>query len=503
MSALEVKYWGSFIGCSIVVLVLQIMSRNNGSSEKSTALSANPKFVSFQRIYLFAFLLAMFADWLQGPYVYELYVSYGFTQMEIAELFVCGFGSSMIFGTCVGGLADKLGRKLMCILYCVFYIAACFTKMVPDYWTLMLGRFLSGISTSLLFSVFESWMVCEHLKQGFDSSLLGDTFAYATFGNGVVAVVAGLIANLAAKTYGYVAPFVCALFPLTAVAFIASTCWNENYGNQSTSMMSSLIKGFELVRNDPRIAALGMAQSCFEGAMYTFVFMWTPALKSKEEMEAEEAGTTTATDGIETTSQYLGLIFAVYMVCVMLGSTAFKMYTANSKENLYRLPLIIHTVAFLSMAMTALCVGSYPSIVYAMFLVFETCVGLFYPAYGMIKSEKIPEEIRSAVMNIFRIPLNIFVVLLLLKIKFLSSQSVFFVCALAHLVSLVCYGFFYTLSKESTMGIADFHQHMEAPTARMPVKSSGSSGSGSGSNIQYHRASNDYEMQQQNRSDAV
>ena len=27
------------------------------------------------------------------------------------------------------------------------------------------------------------------------------------------------------------------------------------------------------------LLALGMGQSCFEGAMYTFVFMWTPALK--------------------------------------------------------------------------------------------------------------------------------------------------------------------------------------------------------------------------------
>jgi hypothetical protein len=344
-------------------------------------------------------------------------------------------------------------------------------------------------------------MVCEHLKQGFDASLLGDTFSYATFGNGVVAVVAGLVANLAAKNYGYVAPFVCALFPLTAVALIASTSWNENYGNQSSSMMSSLIKGFELVRNDPRIAALGMAQSCFEGGMYTFVFMWTPALKSPEEMEAEEAGLTSATEGVETTAQYLGLIFAVYMVCVMLGSTIFKMYTANSKENLYRLPLIIHFVAFLSMIITSFCVGKYPTVVYIMFLVFEGLVGLFYPAYGMIKSEKIPEEIRSAVMNIFRIPLNIFVVFLLLKIKFLSSQSVFFICAMAHLLSLACYGFFYTSSKESTLGIADFHQHLETSASRMPVKTSG--GTSSGSNIQYHRGNTDDVELQRSKNEMV
>ena len=102
-------------------------------------------------------MLAMFSDWLQGPYVYELYVSYGFSQAEIAELFVCGFASSMIVGTFVGGLADKLGRKMMCIMYSVCYVAACFTKLVPEYWTLMLGRFLSGISTRFIHSITSSY----------------------------------------------------------------------------------------------------------------------------------------------------------------------------------------------------------------------------------------------------------------------------------------------------------------------------------------------------------
>jgi hypothetical protein len=62
----------------------------------------------------------------------------------------------------------------------------------------------------------------------------------------------------------------------------------------------------------------------------------------------------------------------------------------------------------------------------------------------MIKSEKIPEEIRSAVMNIFRIPLNAFVVILLLKIKYLSSPIVFSICTLAHGTAFLCYLYFYT-----------------------------------------------------------
>ena len=380
----------------------------------------------------------MFADWLQGPYVYELYVSYGFSQAEIAELFVCGFASSMIVGTMVGGLADKLGRKVMCVMYSVCYIAACFTKMVPEYWTLMLGRFLSGVSTSLLFSVFESWMVCEHHKQGFDAALLGDTFSYATLGNGLVAVVAGLIANTAAESYGYVAPFVVAICPLAIVAIIISLSWSENYGSQQSNvtLTSSLSKGFKLIMSDSRIAALGMGQSCFEGAMYTFVFMWTPALKTAEETEAQTAG---------VTSQYLGLIFAVFMVCVMVGSSFFKIFSAK-KENLYKIPLVMHAVAFSSMGATALFIDN-KTVVYAMFLVFETTVGVFYPSYGVIKSEKIPEEIRSSVMNIFRIPLNAFVVVLLLKIKFLSPQMVFTVCTASHGLAFLCYCYFYSSLK--------------------------------------------------------
>ena len=33
---------------------------------------------------------------------------------------------------------------------------------IPNMYALMIGRILGGLSTSLLFSAFESWMVSEH-----------------------------------------------------------------------------------------------------------------------------------------------------------------------------------------------------------------------------------------------------------------------------------------------------------------------------------------------------
>ncbi|XP_037485792.1 uncharacterized protein LOC119364423 [Triticum dicoccoides] len=70
----------------------------------------------------------------------------------------------MLFGTIVGSLADKQGRKRACITYCITYIISCIMKHSPQYMILMIGRVLGGIATSLLFSAFESWLVAEHNK---------------------------------------------------------------------------------------------------------------------------------------------------------------------------------------------------------------------------------------------------------------------------------------------------------------------------------------------------
>jgi predicted MFS family arabinose efflux permease len=90
--------------------------------------------------YLAVYLLAAMADWLQGPYVYALYHAYGYSQHEIAVLFIAGFGSSAVFGSFIGGMADWGGRRTFVIVYALVYALSCFTKrtflsyvsLVPD-----------------------------------------------------------------------------------------------------------------------------------------------------------------------------------------------------------------------------------------------------------------------------------------------------------------------------------------------------------------------------------
>ena len=68
---------------------------------------------SFQKSFFLVYFLALLGDWLQGPYVYKLYAFYGFKESQIAVLYVAGFASSVLFGTCTGPLADMWGRRKM------------------------------------------------------------------------------------------------------------------------------------------------------------------------------------------------------------------------------------------------------------------------------------------------------------------------------------------------------------------------------------------------------
>ena len=298
--------------------------------DPSLRAARNDDFASFQRRYFVVYFLVTTADWLQGPYLYRLYEEYGFQQHDIAALYIVGFSSAMLFGPLLGGLADTYGRKRLSWWCCGLYSLSCLLKVTPHFGVLLLGRILGGLSTCLLFSTFESWMVFEHNKAGFPADWLPRTFAMATFGNGVVAVLAGVLANFVTDGMGShsrtlpprlllaccagcspptphgvptthsptlpclaARPFLVAIVFLAAGAVMIRRTWVENtpvaaapgaampmpplpaaLPGPATGCLASLRP---IVRNR-KIWMLALVQAFFEAGMYLFVFLWTPAL---------------------------------------------------------------------------------------------------------------------------------------------------------------------------------------------------------------------------------
>ncbi|KAH9606494.1 hypothetical protein KSS87_016438 [Heliosperma pusillum] len=378
-------------------------------------------------------------DWLQGPYVYYLYSTYGFGKGEIGQLFIAGFGSSMLFGTIVGSLADKQGRKRACVTYCITYILSCITKHSPQYKVLMLGRVLGGIATSLLFSAFESWLVAEHNKvnRGFEQQWLSITFSKAIFlGNGLIAIISGLAGNVLVDTFslGPVAPFDAAACILAVGMAVIMSSWSENYGDPSENKnLLAQFKGAAIaIASDEKIALLGAIQSLFEGSMYTFVFLWTPALSPNEEEIPH------------------GFIFATFMLASMLGSSIASRLLARSSlkaESYMQVVFSISAVSLLLPIVTNFLVEpskirgggiSFSGSVQLLgFCAFEACVGIFWPSIMKMRSQYIPEEARSTIMNFFRIPLNIFVCVVLYNVNAFPITVMFGMCSIFLFVACI------------------------------------------------------------------
>lgn len=392
-------------------------------------------FRRFQFNYLLAWCFCVGADWLQGPYVYALYDGYGYSSKEIAQLFVAGFGSSMVFGCFVGSFADQFGRKKTCIAYCLFYIFSCLTKHFNSYWILMLGRITGGIATSMLFSGFECWMVSEHtVRNRFSSALLSYMFGLMFTTMYFVAIATGFAAQAVVDNVkfapiaegsmvyvgGYLGPFDLSIACLVAGLVVIVTLWEENYGQRAAAntaggvggdgLLQTISEAGRLLLADARIALMGVVVACFEGAMYAFVFNWTPALDSKIIPPPH------------------GLIFAAFMMACMCGASATTIVsTALRPAVRLALTFVLGILAFTTAASSA---GSEALLMlrFACFLVFEFCVGVYMPAVGMVKSEVVPEQVRTTVYNMYRVPLNAVVVGLLLTD--ISMVTCFRLCAL-------------------------------------------------------------------------
>ena len=367
------------------------------------------KFSSFKNEYLLVYVIIMLADWMQGTHMYTLYLSYG---VDISTLFLVGFLSGAIFAPFLGSFIDKFGRKNSCILYCVLEIVINTMEHSTNFPILLLGRILGGVSTNLLFTSFESWMTTDFRKKGFPDAWLSEVFAASAVANGVMAVLAGIVAQQLEDYFGHIGPFKGAVF-LTVVALLLILRWDENYGDTTssdddedsddessalTAFYQQFQEGWQATLSDVSIMKIGIIQSLSEGAMYTFVFMWVPTLLNL----APDANVPT------------GAVFSSLMLAITMGGTAFPVVDSICKSSELAATLT-YSLGALCMMCPALCLsqegGACFIPVLVAFVMVEFSIGLFFPAAACLRSKYIPDHLQGAILNIFRLPLNLLVVI--------------------------------------------------------------------------------------------
>ena len=272
----------------------------------------------------------------------------------------------------------------------------------------------------------------------------------ASLVNGIVAAVAGIVANwIVGQTGGFRGPFILSGMLLFIVYFIIGSKWDENYGTPVAGGTAAVAGGeftklkqalgivrrgvclfFYFKKNgsfsltgfhvEPAFLVLGLTQTCFEGSMYLFVFLWVPSL--------QDAG---------GTSLPLGYIFSAFMISMMLGSIVYTTIATTAKVSSHdtglpsnghaggytapreevdslvvlhaKLAALVCGIAALLFAYSATGGSMLTEHRFWAFCAFEACVGMYYPIMGMLRGTLVANEVRATVsdLSIFCAPAEI------------------------------------------------------------------------------------------------
>jgi len=283
----------------------------------------------------------------------------------------------------------------------------------------------------MLFSVFESWMNHEHKTAGYLDDWMVKTVSYMTFGSSLSGIGSSVVASGMVKVAGYTAPFDVALGLLIVTFILIKVTWKENYGDRQITTGGNFAMGWVTLTSSSRLLLLGVTQSFFEGTMYCFIFSWTPILEE------------TSFEG----DIPHGIIFACFMVAMMLGSFIYQYLIKKMRsEAILKYACVVSGIALVAPAIT-----SSHNVIFLSFCLYETCVGVYFSGMGYLRSMCIPNEMRSTIMNLYRVPLNLFVVIILINISSLSHSKLSSIFLLGLMVAASSYAYLEKMSSSQDL----------------------------------------------------
>jgi len=427
----------------------EIMAKTMAKGRRQ--LNQGMSFSAFRVNYLVVHIAIMLADGLQGTHLYVLYEGYGYS---VASLYCLGFLTGAITSPFIGPFVDKIGRKKAAMLYCSLEMFINWLEQFPYFYGLIVSRMIGGITTNLLFSVFESWLVTEHRRRGFAEEKLETILRDSVILSNLAAIASGFLAEFLAVRFGPVGPFEGAV-ACTAIALVlVATMWRENYGSDAPGVQSVrgyMSSAFETIVTDTNISRIGLIQGLTEGSLQTFVFLWSPALAR---FAVNAPSNVVGLDG--NGEPAYGLIFGAFMACGVAGGLSepyvrqvatYLVRDHDRRAGFRRRDTVIidgegevkpAAVEFMATGLYVGCAGllmvpyvlpaegkySFSISLFA-FLVYEFMVGLYMPCEGVIRSIYMPTSSVCSVMTMLRVIVNIAVALGVISTNYVPFTTAF------------------------------------------------------------------------------
>lgn len=276
-------------------------------------------------IYLLAYCLTRASIWAKSPYMYTLYNKYhGFDVSEIGVLYVIDAVSGLISGPIFGTWADKFGRKLFCMNYCVFVILNLSLRLTGSKPLAYIAQILTGFGSGLINTTFESWVVYESRKVFDGMEQENEKFLKRLFKNqnlydAIISLVVSGISALVYTNFGIILTIFISMSYSVIALVIIFFLWEENKPNtNSETKKSTFFEALqELKKRD--VVSIGVIESLFQACLNLFIFSWTPLLQLS-----------TIYPEIN-----VGFIFVCYIIMTVIGTAIFEFFIIIKKSSYY------------------------------------------------------------------------------------------------------------------------------------------------------------------------
>lgn len=368
--------------------------------------------------YLLVYILTRSAMWAKAPYLYTLFASvHKFTMVEIGQLYLVDALAALVCGPITGQLADIYGRRLFCNVYNISIIVNLLLRMHGSHFLAYLAQLVTGLGAGLINTTFEAWVVTQSNKvfQYYSSEkdrFLKRLFRDANNYDTVSSIAVSFICAIVYSYLGIYSPFIISI-ALSLLALIASQClWEENKpAEKSDKHAWEQFKEAltELRKTD--VLCVGLIEGIIMAVLGIFLFSWTPILKM-------------STDG----NINVGLIYTCLLLTMLVGIKVYSIFILYLKADKY-LSLMV-SIFFESTMFIAIYFDNsfFRRLIYLSLI--NGYQGFYNPLNSVIKSAVIIDLYRASLMNIFRIPLNVYTIVVFFTLRFMNPFTVTFVTGL-------------------------------------------------------------------------
>jgi len=137
----------------------------------------------------------------------------------------------------------------------------------------------------------------------------------------------------------------------------------------------------------------------------------------------------------------IGLIFCCFVCCAITGTMIYEILIIYLNVNTFVTMTIVFFFEVIILFLVYF-INSF-NIRIIILSLFHLCIGCYNPLNSIIKAKILNENYRTLLMNMFRVPLNFYVIIVLLFLKYMNPFHLCliasFMMAFAFLVSLSLY----------------------------------------------------------------